>query len=85
MNRALSNYFLEYNREYGDKWDSIYIPVMDIMHGGHRVRGVEINYNHPKEQTEIEENNIIFHRKRLEQLINLLNSLEAHWKKLNRT
>ncbi|MFH1637021.1 MAG: hypothetical protein ABIB71_01185, partial [Candidatus Woesearchaeota archaeon] len=70
--RELVNYFLDYKGEYGDEWDSIFIPVMDAIVDGKTVKGVEINYVHPKEQTEIEEHDLQFHRKRLEQLNNFI-------------
>ena len=80
--RELSDYFLNYDGEYGDKWDSIFIPVMNAIFDGKRVSGVEVEYTHPRGQTEMEEHNIHFYRKRLEQLENLMTSLEMHQKKL---
>ncbi len=78
--RTLSKYFLDYNGEYGDKWESIVIPVIDAIANGERVVGVEIDYVHPIEQTKSEEGNFDFHRKRIEQLNNFL-KIEEHWKK----
>lgn len=82
--KELSHYFLDYNGEYGDKWDSIFVPVMDAIFDGKKIISVEVKYTHPKKQTEIEEHDLNFYTKRIEQLSNLLNSLETHWKKLNK-
>lgn len=79
--REVSGYFLGYNGEYGDKWDSIFIPVMDIILDGKNVEGVTVNYAHPKKQTEIEEHDLGFCKKRFEQLTSLTNALDSHWKK----
>lgn len=80
--RELSDYFLNYKGEYGDLWDSIFIPVMNAIFDGKKVISVEVKYTHPKEQTEIEEHDLGFYWKRIKQLENLLPSLETHWKKL---
>jgi len=82
--KEISDYFLGYNGEYGDKWDSIFIPVMDAIFDEKNVISVEVKYTHPKKQTEIEEHNLRFYTKRIEQLDNLLNSLETHWKKISK-
>ena len=82
--RELSDYFLDYIGEYGDLWDSIFIPVMNMVFDGKRIKGVEINYTHPKIQTEFEEGNPSFSIKRLDQLKNLIPALKTHWGKLNR-
>ncbi|MBL7100450.1 MAG: hypothetical protein ISS23_00680 [Nanoarchaeota archaeon] len=79
--REFSNYFLDYMGEYGDKWDSIFIPVIDVILDGKKVLSVEVNYTHPKEQAELEEHDLIFFMKRIEQLTELTKALETHWKK----
>ncbi len=82
--KELSPYFLGYSGEYGDKWDSIFIPVIDAIFDEKKVISVEVKYTHPPKQTEIEEHDLNFYTKRIEQLSNLLNALETHWKKLNK-
>lgn len=79
--REMSRYFLEYKGGYGDKWDSIFIPVMNAILDGLKVLSVEVNYEHPKKQTEIEEGNLEFDKKRLEQLTTLISAFEEHWAK----
>ncbi len=79
--RELSDYFLNYDGEYGDKWDSIFIPVMNAIFDNKRVLGVEIEYTHPSQQTKKEEHDLTFYRKRVEQLENLTIALEKHSRK----
>lgn len=79
--REISDYFLKYDGKYGDKWDSIFIPVMDAIIQGKKVIGVEVDYIHPAKQTEIEEHDTRFDKKRVEQLDNLIKSLSLHWER----
>lgn len=79
--RDLSNYFLNYNGEYGDKWECIYIPIINALMDKKRILGIEVNYINPPEQTAIEEHNLSYYQKRLEQLENLTKSITAHWEK----
>ncbi|MFA5887126.1 MAG: hypothetical protein WC852_00220 [Candidatus Nanoarchaeia archaeon] len=79
--RDISAYFTTYNGEYGDKWDSIFIPVMDAIIGGENVKSVTVDYTHPAEQTAFEEQDLSLYLKRVKQLENLLPALETHWKK----
>ena len=80
--RENAHYFTDYKGEYGDLWDSIFIPVLEMMHGGKRVICVGINYNHPPEMTAIEARSPIFHVKRVNQLMNLVPALHPHWEKI---
>jgi hypothetical protein len=79
--RELSDYFLKYNGEYGDKWDSIFIPVMQAVLDGKKVLGEKVNYIHPKEQTLLEEGNYEYTIKRLNQLNNLVPAFTDYWNK----
>lgn len=79
--RELSDYFLKYEGSYGDKWDSIFIPVMHAILDGKKVIGTKVNYIHPKEQTFIEEGNYDFTIKRLDQLNNLVPAFTDFWNK----
>ena len=81
--RELSNYFLNYSGEYGDTWDSIFIPVLNAIHDKKSILSLDVNYIHPKEQTEFEEHDIKFFKKRVSlQLCELTEILEKHWIKL---
>jgi glycosyltransferase involved in cell wall biosynthesis len=77
--RDVSDYFLDYCGEYGDKWDSIFIPVLDMILDGKRVGEVQVDYTHPPKQREIEDRTLDFYWKRIEQLTNLMGALEKHW------
>lgn len=84
--RDMSQYFLNYDGKYGDRWESIYIPIMDVIFDGKRVIGQEVDFTYPPNQKETEDKNPSFSRKRIEQLENLTGALYQHWraKKPNR-
>lgn len=82
MNQKALKYFLEYDGEYGDKWDSIFIPRLRIIKDGLRVASVLVDYVHPKEQTKEETGNLAFLVKRIEQLLNLVPALQKEAQKL---
>lgn len=77
--KSISRYFLDYDGRHGDKWESIYTPIMDAIFDGKRVIGQEIDFTYPQKQKETEENNPLFSRKRIEQLENLTSALYRHW------
>jgi len=82
--KDLSKYFLEYNAAYGDKQDSIHIPILDIIHAGYRVRGVDIDFTYPHEQRAIEEEmGGEMDLKRMQQLYELSRITQEHWLKLS--
>ena len=81
--RDMSDYFLKYKGEYGDQWEANYIPVMYAAFDGKKILGVEIEYNHPSGQTDLEENDFTFDRKRLKQLNFLTFALKDCWDKLH--
>jgi len=76
--RELTNYFLDYE---GDSWDSIFIPVMNAIIDRKNVSEVTVNYKHPPEQRDIEDNNPEFYLKRADQLKTLTELLKEHWVK----
>ena len=81
--REFSSYFTEYKGEYGDKWEVTLIPIIDAISAGERVASVEIDYVHPRQQTESEEKDLGMFRKRIEQIENSTNACETHWRKLH--
>lgn len=84
LNYDGKDHFLEVNGQkisYGDKWDSIFIPVIQSILDGEKVIGVEVDYTHPKEQTKLEEGDFESTLKRLEQLNNLVPVFTDYWKK----
>lgn len=85
FSRELVECFLKYDGIYGDRWDSIFIPVMDIVFDNPRdVIGIEIDYTHPWNQKMIEDMNSYFTKKRLDQLNNLMPAIKDHWADLSR-
>lgn len=79
--RELSRYFLEYNGEYGDGSEYIFIPVMNAIINGERVIGVDVDFTYPEEQKVIEEDNEIFEWKRILQLYEISSAHRAQWNK----
>ncbi len=57
--------FLGYQGEYGDKWDSIFVPVMRAMKEGLRVVEVRVDFIYPPEQKELEDKDPTFMAKRI--------------------
>ncbi len=82
MKREIALYFINYNGAYGDLWDSMHLPVMEILSKNKKVKSVAINYIHDSSQTLEEEHDLSFFKKRVEQLNNLLLPIEEYWKKL---
>ena len=83
--KDLSRYFLGENSiEEDHQFDYINLtPIMDALYEGKRIVTLNIDYVHPTEQTLIEENDLVFYRKRIDQLSTLTKQLETHWKKLH--
>lgn len=77
----LACHFTEYKGEYGDRWDSIFIPVLRMIKEGKRVIGIKVNYIHPKEQTAAEDD-FLMYKKRIAQLTTLVDAMEKEAVKL---
>lgn len=65
-------YFEDYRGEYGDEWDSIFIPLVRAAADGLIILPCDVDYNHPPEQKEEEENDRFFSEKRIRQLHNVV-------------
>jgi len=70
-------HFLQYTGEpYGDKWQSIFMPLLTAARDGLRLTEVVVDYVHPPEQTQAENTDLnLSIVKRLEQLHELGNAL----------
>lgn len=79
-----SNYFLDYKGEYGDKWDSIVAPVINFISDKCKIGVVEVDYRHPRIQTDSESEDIEMQKKRINQLKHFIDYSEDYWKKSNR-
>jgi len=82
MNRRALDFFLNYQGEYGDLWEGMYIPVLRAIKENLRISSVSVNYIHPQEQSAEEEGTYSFIKKRLHQLNNLVPALEHEARKL---
>lgn len=54
MNRKAATLFTHYRGQFGDRWESIFIPVVETLSMGLRVGSVTVDYVHPPEQTAAE-------------------------------
>ena len=69
-------HFAKYDGTYGDKWQSIFMPLLTAVKDGLRLTEVVVDYVHPSEQTEAESKDTnLSIVKRLEQLHELGNGL----------
>lgn len=66
--RKLNSYFLEYDEKYGDKWNEVYVPLYEIAVSDAKIKSMDIDYIHPKNQSEVEITNLDFDKKRIDQL-----------------
>jgi len=73
-----ARFFLNYDKKYGDKWESIFIPILQAIKEEARVIRVEVDYTHPIEQTRAEEGNIVMFDKRRHQLNILVEAMEKY-------
>ena len=79
MTRSSASYFLEYQGEYGDKWDSILVPRLRIIKNGLAVSVLPINFQNDRRMTRVESGNPTIILKRLEQFNNVVPSLVKEW------
>ena len=74
-----AKYFLAYNSDKGrlDLWDAIFVPIIDAIKAGEKVRGVPLNflYNEIQINNESDESNREIKIKRMEQYAQILKEL----------
>ncbi len=79
FNRKAAPYFTEYEGKL-DKWDAIIKPVLTAYKEGLRVSAVPVEFNYPSAQSELEDGNTDFQRKRLQQYGSILVELgDTFW------
>jgi len=83
VTRSAIPYFLKYQGEYGDKWDSIFVPRLRIIKDGLTVSVLPIYFQNDRRMTQVEVGNPTIILKRLEQLNIVIPSLIAEWQQLN--
>ena len=74
--RDMSKYFLEYDGKYGNLWDATFVPLIYMLHDGKRITSVEVDFDYPKKQREIEERDHNMYLKRLRQLVLLSTTIK---------
>ena len=77
--REYARYFLDYQSRTEDLWDSIFCPLMDMIHDGVKIESFVVNYVHPSEQSRLEEDDLVTLEKRVRQIINLTIPLQEYW------
>lgn len=82
MNRAGAELFLSYDGQYGDRWDSIFVPVARALALGLKVGSSLVDYQHPPSQTIAEEGDAEMNRKRDIQLEELVEAMRIECRKL---
>jgi len=83
ISKSAIRWFLEYNGEYGDKWDAILVPRLRIIKQRMRITLLPINFENDPRMTAVESGNSSVILKRLEQFNNIIPSLIKEWNKLN--
>ncbi len=78
FDRRGAKYFLDYQGENGDRWESIFIPVLQALKAGEKVASHTVDYIHPPEQTAAETDPVM-DRKRDDQLVSLLSAMKSYW------
>lgn len=76
MSADAVEYYLSYESAYGDLWDGIHCPKLQIIHDQLPWTIVEVDYTHPREQTEAETGMELF-RKRIAQADQLVEAITA--------
>ncbi len=84
VTRSSISYFLEYQGEYGDKWDSILVPRLRIIKDGLNVSVLPTDFQNDVRMRRVESGNPTVILKRMEQLNNVVPSLIAEWQRLSK-
>lgn len=69
---SLAKFFIDYAGKYGDKWDSIFIPVLHAIAARVDVGEFAVDFTYPSEQLAAEKNSFEMVQKRIEQLRSLV-------------
>ena len=81
---AINNLFLDFDGAYGDKWDSIFIPVLRAVYAGETILSPTVFYENPAEQTAAENFNSSMEEKRIEQLYSITQGFKLDWQELQK-
>jgi hypothetical protein len=80
--KEAADYFLKYDGSFGDRWESVFIPVYLALKDNKKVISSIVNYVHPEVQTVFEAGNKDFDLKRIDQLNDLCKSIYHFWNKV---
>src|SRR5262249_23040060 len=81
MSKPAIQYFLGYQGDYGDKWDSILIPRLRVIKRGETISLLPIDFKNDPRMTAVESGNPTLILKRLEQFNNVIPSLIREWER----
>jgi hypothetical protein len=79
MSPAAVRHFLEYNGEYGDKWDAILVPRLRIINQRAGFSLLPVSFRNDPRMTSVESGNPTIILKRLQQFNNIVPSLIREW------
>ncbi len=82
FNARAGKFFAEYDGQYGGKWDSVFVPVVQAIGAGHRVVEVKVDFTYPPAQCREEEGNSAMDEKRYDQFTLLVNAIREESKRL---
>ncbi len=78
----VAGYFLNYKGEYGDTWDSIFIPILRAFLNKETICSSPTSFNYPENQKVHEAGSFIYLKKRITQLSQITKALEDEWNKI---
>lgn len=76
--REVTKYFMDYKRGGDGDYGITFVPLLHMLADGKQLRSVAVDYDHPQEQTRLEEDNLSFNRKRVAQLVSILGDIQRH-------
>src|SRR3989344_2179698 len=74
--REVTNYFVGYEKSSDGEYGITFIPLVYMLADGKQLRSVAVDYEHPQEQTRLEEGNPSFDRKRVTQLVSIAGNIQ---------
>ncbi len=84
LTKQSMEYFLKYEGDYGDVWDSILIPRLRVMNAGLPISVIEIAFQNDPRMKKVESGQRRFIVKRINQVATVAQSLVEEWSKLRR-
>jgi len=82
MASSIVDRFIDYDGRYGDTWDRLFVPVLQLLAGKTSIGSCLVDYTHPLEQKEAEEGDEKMNHKRDLQLQLVLGVIQIECQKL---